>query len=99
LEKGIKVLVQFLGRFTAGGGSVTKEMEVPAGAAVSKVVDLFEQKYGGTIAGPAEVSPAQNIEAGYMVMLNGRSLEKDKQFTATVRNGDRITIFFPIGGG
>ena len=34
-----------------------------------------------------------------MVMLNGRSLEKDQEMNFKVQNGDRITIFFPIGGG
>jgi sulfur carrier protein ThiS len=67
-------------------------MEVPAGIPVKGVVDLFGQKYGEAIA-------AKNMEEKYLVMLNGRSLEKDQQFTSTVQDGDRITIFFPICGG
>jgi hypothetical protein len=34
-----------------------------------------------------------------MALLNERSLEKDKLFTAKVQNGDRLAIFFPICGG
>lgn len=78
---------------------MAEEMEVPAGIPVKGVVDLFGQKYGEAIAGTAETSAAKNMEGKYLVMLNGRSLEKDQQFTSTVQDGDRITIFFPICGG
>lgn len=71
---------------------MAEEMEVPAGIPVKGVVDLFGQKYG-------EANAAKNMEEKYLVMLNGRSLEKDQQFTSTVQDGDRITIFFPICGG
>jgi molybdopterin converting factor small subunit len=92
LEKSVKILVQFFGHLTRGGGFLAEEMEVPAGIPVKGVVDLFGQKYGEAIA-------AKNMEEKYLVMLNGRSLEKDQQFTSTVQDGDRITIFFPICGG
>ena len=99
MEKSVKILVQFFGHLTRGGGSLAEEMEVPAGIPVKGVVDLFGQKYAAAIAGTAENSAAKNIEEKYMVMLNGHSLEKDKQITSKVQNGDRLTIFFPIGGG
>lgn len=99
MEKSIKVRVQFLGRSPQGGGALLEEMEVPAGAAVSEVVALFGQKYGQTIGAPAEGPAVRNIEEGYGVMLNGRSLERGKPMTFPVQNGDRITIFLPLGGG
>jgi sulfur carrier protein ThiS len=99
LERSITVLVQFLGRSTQGGGDLLEEMEVPAGAAVGQVVALFGQKHGQTIGPPAEGSAVGNIEEGYLVMLNGRSLERGKPMTFPVQNGDRITIFLPLGGG
>jgi len=99
LGKCVKILVQFFGHLTREGGSLAEEMEVPAGIPVKGAVDLFGQKYGEAIVGTAENSAAKNMEEKYMVMLNGHSLEKDKQITSKVQNGDRITIFFPICGG
>ena len=99
MEKSIKVRVQFLGRSPQGGGALLEEMEVPAGAAVSEVVALFGQKFGQTIGPPAEGPAVRNIEEGFLVMLNGRSLERGKPMTFPVQNGDRITIFLALGGG
>jgi len=97
--KSVKIVVQFFGPHPQGEGSLVEEMEVPAGLPVKGVIDLFGQKYGGAIAGTAGTFAAKDIEGTYMVMLNGRSLEKDKQFTSKVQNGDRITIFSPVCGG
>lgn len=99
MEKSVKILVQFLGSPNRGGGFLLEEMEVPAGMAVREVVDLLGQKYGEKSEEMTGPCAAQRIGGAYRVMVNGRSLERDKQMNFAVQNGDRITIFLPIGGG
>lgn len=99
MEKNVKILVQFLGPDNRGGGYLAEEKEVPAGMAVGEVVDFLGQKYGETSGEMQGFSTAHKTGEAYRVMLNGRSLEQDQEMNFKVQNGDRITIFFPIGGG
>lgn len=99
MEKNIKVLVKFYGHLAKGGGELLEELEVPPGTKVKEVVDRFSRKHCASITGSSGTSDQKDIEQTHIVMLNGLSMEKDKEFTSTVRDGDRITIFFPICGG
>ena len=99
MEKNIKVLVKFYGHLAKGGGELLEELEVPPGTNVKEVVDRFSRKHCVSITGSSGTSAQKNIEQTHVVMLNGLSMEKDRQLTSTVRDGDRITIFFPICGG
>lgn len=99
MEKNIKVLVKFNGHLIKGGGELFEELEVPPGTKVKEVVDRFSRKHCSSITGSSGTSTPKNIEQTHIVMLNGLSMEKDRQLTSTVREGDRITIFLPICGG
>jgi len=99
VEKNIKVLVKFYGYLVKGEGELFEEMEVPPGTNVKKVVDRFSRKHCASITGSSGTFTQKNIEQTHVVMLNGLSMEKDRQLTSIVRDGDQITIFLPICGG
>jgi molybdopterin converting factor small subunit len=96
----IRVTVKFFGYLKEGGGELIEEIEVSPQTTVKEVVDLFRSTHQASLAAISKKSsPSQNFEETYGIMLNGMSLEKNKQLTATVREGDKITIFSPICGG
>jgi molybdopterin converting factor small subunit len=99
MKKNIQVTVKFFGYLKEGGGELIEGIEVSPETTVKAVVDLFRSKHQAALAGPSKPSTPRDFEETYAVMVNGVSLEKKKQLTATVQEGDKITIFSPICGG
>jgi sulfur carrier protein ThiS len=99
LGKNIKVTVKFYGYFPQGAGEVMEAIEVPPGTTLKAVVGIFSRKHPHPWRGQSTGATPANREQTYAVMVNGVSIEDSKRSTLTVRGGDRITIFLPIGGG
>jgi molybdopterin converting factor small subunit len=99
LEINTKVTVKFYGHSGPGTGELIEEVEAPPGTTVKSVIDIFSQIHPNIWTSQSPSAMLVDPEHAYAVMVNGVSIEKGKQLTLKVQDGDKVTIFLPISGG
>jgi molybdopterin converting factor small subunit len=99
LEISTKVTVKFYGHSGPRAGELIEEIEAPLGVTVKSVIDIFSRMNPNIWTSQATAATLEDSEHAYVVMVNGVSIEKSKQPTTMVQDGDKITIFLPISGG
>jgi molybdopterin converting factor small subunit len=91
-----RVTVRFLGLLGNRDAEFLEELELPPGTTVRGVVEAFARRH---LPRAMETAAGLPLWESHVVMVNGRSLEREKQLTALVAEGDNVTIFFPVSGG
>ena len=92
----VRVTVRFLGLLGKRDAELLEELELPPGTTVRGVLEGFASRHASRAMENAEGPP---IWESHVVMVNGMSLEREKQLTTPVVEGDNVTVFFPVSGG
>ncbi len=91
------VRVKFFARFRELAG--TEEMEVEAGDVRSLLRSLTEKRRGLGEALLEESSEGVSLRKTVKVLVNGREIRWLKGLDTTLREGDVVYLFPPVGGG
>lgn len=75
-----------------------KEIRIPVDDAPD-VGRLFEELQGWASDGRSLLGESGRLEEGFIVLLNGRSIDFAGGMTARLAGGDEVAVFPPIAGG
>lgn len=91
------MIVKFFATLRPVVGAKEAEVEVEAGDTVRNVLEKLIAAYPGL--GERILDDDANLRSSINVLVNGRSVRFLDGLNTIIRDGDRLALFPPIGGG
>lgn len=74
-----------------------RHLELPSGATVADAIDRFVQRF--PVARNRLLTPGGEIRRNVNALINGGNVILKDGFASILRDGDRLTLLPPVGGG
>lgn len=93
----VKLKVFSIMRKIVGAGSLS--MEMPKGSTVRDLLSSLDEKYGSAFHKETGKKLFDRIISNFNIFLNSEALIFPNQLSVVLKDGDKITILQPSGGG
>lgn len=95
---GMKVTVKFFTNLRELTGKGQEEMEVPSVITVEELLGHLSKKYGHQFT-EYVYDEKGSVRSYLQFLINGRSITTLQGFETRLKEGDKVAIIPPVGGG
>jgi len=94
----MKVMIKFFTTLRELTGKGEEEMELPSVTTVEELLKQLSKRYGRKFSDYV-YNDVGNVRSYLQFLINGRSVTTLEGFETRLKEGDRVAIIPPVGGG